>query len=111
MFNLIETVIAKDQKYEQLFISTHNLDFLKYIKRLTVPKGDNQVNYFVVEKRKMNTEYRCFLIKMPPFLRDYVTEYNFLFAETVAKQIIKAIMKDKEHFEALCDSMGVDKTL
>jgi wobble nucleotide-excising tRNase len=111
MFNLIETIIAKDQKYAQLFISTHNLDFLKYIKRLTVPKGDNQVNHFVVEKRKMSTEYRCFLIKMPSFLRDYVTEYNFLFAETVATQIIKAIMEDKEHFEALCDSGRLIKTL
>ena len=205
MFSLIETVIAKDKKYAQLFISTHNLDFLKYIKRLTVPHVDSmeeQVNHFVVEKRKMNTEYRCFLIKMPSYLRDYVTEYNFLFkeiynmarsftkgervkyfennytllynlpnnmrrflecylfyrfpntddplknlnkifrshipalvnrvineyshltwgdrgtlvmdigeAETVAKEIMKVIMEDKEHFEALCDSVKVDKDI
>ena len=33
MFSLIESVIAKPKKYCQLFISTHNLDFLKYLKQ------------------------------------------------------------------------------
>jgi wobble nucleotide-excising tRNase len=205
MFSLIETVIAKDKKYAQLFISTHNLDFLKYIKRLTVPQDDNKrelINHFIVEKRKKGSDYRCFLSKMPPYLRDYVTEYNFLFkeiyniaepftkgertkyfennftllynlpnnmrrflecylfyrfpntdhplknlgkifndnipalvnrvineyshltwgdrgtlvmdiseAETVAKEIIKVVMEDIEHFEALCDSVKVDKNI
>ncbi|EAJ6256470.1 RloC protein, partial [Campylobacter jejuni] len=38
IFSLIEAKIAKkikDNKYSQLFISTHNLDFLKYLKSLT----------------------------------------------------------------------------
>lgn len=35
IFSLIENVIACKKKYGQLFISTHNLDFLKYLKRLT----------------------------------------------------------------------------
>jgi wobble nucleotide-excising tRNase len=204
MFSLIETVIARDKKYAQLFISTHNLDFLKYIKRLTIPYDNNkeQINHFVIEKRKNDISYRCFLIKMPSYLKDYVTEYNFLFkeiyniaqpfsngkrekyfennytlfynlpnnmrrflecylfyrfpntndplknlgkifnghipalinrvineyshltwgdrgtlvmdikeAETVAKEIIMVIMRDKEHFEALCESVGVDKNI
>lgn len=47
MFSLIESLIAKPIKnsdgsnayrYKQLFISTHNLDFLKYLKRLSIPK-------------------------------------------------------------------------
>ena len=33
MFSLIESIIAKPKKYGQLFISTHNLDFLKYLKK------------------------------------------------------------------------------
>jgi len=205
MFSLIETVITKDKKYKQLFISTHNLDFLRYIKRLTIPCDDNnmeQINHFLIEKRKNDTSYHCFIINMPSYLKDYVTEYNFLFkeifviarpftrgerekyfennftlfynlpnnmrrflecylfyrypntetplknlgkifngnipalvnrvineyshltwgdrgtlvmdikeAETVAKEIIRAIMKDKEHFEALCESVGVDKNI
>jgi wobble nucleotide-excising tRNase len=84
MFSLIETVIARDKKYGQLFISTHNLDFLKYIKRLTIAR-DNQnrelINHFIVEKRKKNNDSQCHLLKMPLYLKDYVTEYNFLFRE------------------------------
>jgi wobble nucleotide-excising tRNase len=205
MFSLIESVIAKEEKYNQLFISTHNLDFLKYIKRLTIPHGERNkelISHFIIEKRRKDIEYRCFLFKMPSYLKDYVTEYNFLFkeiyniarpfengdrsryfennftllynlpnnmrrflecylfyrypntdsplsnlgkifqgnipalvnrvineyshltwgdrgtlvmdvaeAETVAKEIIKAIMGDEDHFEALCDSIGVDKNI
>jgi wobble nucleotide-excising tRNase len=40
IFSLIETVIAKPKIYKQLFISTHNLDFLKYLKRLSRPNKD-----------------------------------------------------------------------
>jgi len=84
MFSLIETIITKDKKYKQLFISTHNLDFLKYIKRLTIPRDEDNrelINHFIVEKRKRKNEYRCFLSKIPSYLRDYITEYNFLFNE------------------------------
>jgi hypothetical protein len=199
------TTIDKDKKYAQLFISTHNLDLLKYVKRFTVPcddKNREQINHFIVEKRKKEKDYRCFLSKMPSYLKDYVTEYNFLFneiysmassikkderekyfennftslynlqnnmrrflecylfyhfpntdnplknlgkifngnipmlvnrvineysrltwgdrgtlaadigeAEIAAKEIINAVMKDKEHFEALCESVGVDKNI
>ncbi|MDR0971050.1 MAG: AAA family ATPase [Bacteroidales bacterium] len=199
MFSLIETIIAKDKRYGQLFISTHNLEFLKYLKRLTLSK--DTTNYYVVEKKKKGDEYRCSIEKMPSYMKDYVTEYNFLFseiykmvkpskgdrakcfensftwfynlpnnmrkflecylfyrypntddplknlhklfdnnipplvnrlineyshlswgdrgslvsdvdeAETVAKHILKAIKKDNEHFEALCDSIGEDKNI
>lgn len=47
IFSLIEAKIAKkikDNKYSQLFISTHNLDFLKYLKSLTgYDKNDKKV--------------------------------------------------------------------
>ena len=85
MYSLIDTVIAKDKKYGQLFISTHNLDFLKYLKRLTIPHDENNnkplVNHFIVEKQKKDREFKCDLKIMPPHLKDYVTEYNFLFKE------------------------------
>lgn len=84
MYSLIDTVIAKEQKYGQLFISTHNLDFLKYLKRLTIPydeKNKPLVNHFIVEKKKKDSESRCEIKLMPSYLRDYVTEYNFLFKE------------------------------
>jgi len=83
MFSLIDTIIVKQKKYLQLFISTHNLDFLKYIQRFSVKDKDKEktINHYFVEKQKKDTEYRCFLKPMPFHLKNYITEYNYLFHE------------------------------
>lgn len=95
MFSLIESLIAKPFKnadgsngyrYSQLFISTHNLDFLKYLKRLSTPKkkvpaeggktksvDDNQ--HFMVERNGPTSN----IMLMPSYLKDYITEFNYLF--------------------------------
>lgn len=82
MFSLIESLIAKPSKnpdgsndwhYEQLFISTHNLDFLKYLKRLSMPPKDNE--HFMVERNGGTSN----IIPMPPYLKNYITEFNYLF--------------------------------
>ena len=80
MFNLIESVLAKPKKYTQLFISTHNLDFLKCLKRLTSPENDG-VKHFLIERRQKQNDKKSFLIPMPKHLKDYVTEFNYLFSE------------------------------
>ncbi len=86
MFSLIESIIAKPKKYGQLFISTHNLDFLKYLKKLTVPKykpqpegGDKAdiKNFIIDRKNKENT----FLKLAPDYLKNYITEFNYLFSQ------------------------------
>jgi len=86
MFSLIESIIASPKKYGQLFISTHNLDFLKYIKRITVP--DKKVSHFLIERVQKKNEKRSKLVKMPKHIKDYVTEFNYLFNEIykVAKE-------------------------
>ena len=96
MFSLIESLIAKPVKndddsngyrYKQLFISTHNLDFLKYLKRLSIPKkkipdgeggktksvDDNE--HFMVERNGPISN----IMLMPSYLKDYITEFNYLF--------------------------------
>ncbi len=82
VFSLIESVIAKpikkadganEYKYQQLFISTHNLDFLKYLKRLSMPA--KQSEFFVVERTETNSR----IALMPDYLKKYVTEFNYLF--------------------------------
>ncbi|MDO8310586.1 MAG: AAA family ATPase [Sideroxyarcus sp.] len=95
MFSLIESLIAKPDKnpdgsnayrYKQLFISTHNLDFLKYLKRLTIPRkkipagegktksiGDNE--HFMVERNGGSSS----IMLMPDYLKNYITEFNYLF--------------------------------
>ncbi|RZK11132.1 MAG: RloC protein, partial [Flavobacterium sp.] len=84
MFSLIESVIAKQKKYGQLFISTHNLDFLKYLKQLTAPKykpdpvGREKldINHFIVERKAKGLT----VLKLAPaYLKDYITEFNYLF--------------------------------
>lgn len=87
MFSLIESVIAKDKKYCQLFISTHNLDFLKYLKKLTRPKykkvpgqkeKEDDINYFLIERKNKNhTNLRL----SPNYLKKYITEFNYLFCQ------------------------------
>lgn len=86
VFSLIESLIAKPVKkegnsnsyrYKQLFISTHNLDFLKYLKKISFPNeknhGGNQ--HFLIERNGAASG----ICLMPSYLKDYITEFNYLF--------------------------------
>lgn len=95
MFSLIESLIAKPIKntdgsntyrYKQLFISTHNLDFLKYLKRLSIPKkkipaGEGKTKsvedheHFMIERNGAASQ----ILLMPSYLKDYITEFHYLF--------------------------------
>lgn len=87
VYSLINAEIVTPEKYEdggelkerdrfkQLFISTHNLDFLKYLKRLPGALNKNKSQYFIITR----TEQTSSITLMPRYLRDYVTEFNFLF--------------------------------
>lgn len=82
-FSLIQGLIAaptedgtgnKIDRYKQLFISTHNLDFLKFLKRLIRPQTGGNEHFLVVR-----TENGSLLELMPFYLRHYVTEFHYLF--------------------------------
>jgi len=75
VYSLINAEIITKQEFEQIFISTHNLDFLKYLKRLPSALNKNQCGYFLISREKENSRIRL----MPRYLKDYVTEFNFLF--------------------------------
>jgi len=96
MFSLIESLIAEPQKntdgsnkyrYKQLFISTHNLDFLKYLKRLSIPmkkmlaaegakaKSVADHEHFMIERNGSSSN----IMLMPSYLKDYITEFHYLF--------------------------------
>ncbi|TEY02065.1 AAA family ATPase [Campylobacter sp. US33a] len=80
IFSLIEAKIAKkikDNKYSQLFISTHNLDFLKYLKSLTgYDKNDKKSFMYLIEKTNNSN-----IKNLPNYIRKYVTEFNYLFEQ------------------------------
>ncbi len=79
MFSLIDTIIAKQRKFKQLFISTHNLDFLKYLKRISAE--DSSINHYLIERSSRQNEKRSSILIMPSHLKDFVTEFNYLFGE------------------------------
>lgn len=75
VYSLINAEIFARQEFEQIFISTHNLDFLKYLKRLPSASNKNQSNYFLISRENEISK----ITLMPKYLKDYVTEFNFLF--------------------------------
>lgn len=84
IYSLLNTEIVSTRKFSQLFISTHNLDFLKYLKRLNGKYSNNdgklkdyQKGYFVVARKdKIST-----IGIMPKYLKEFVTEFNYLFQQ------------------------------
>ncbi len=89
VYSLISTGIVAPEKYKdsgttqkqnqgdhfkQLFISTHNLEFLKYLKRLPRTE-DNGNQYFIINRSGQYSDISL----MPQYLKDYATEFNFLF--------------------------------
>lgn len=85
IFSLIEERICKGKKFSQLFLSTHNLEFLKYLRRVTGATPDGSIGLVKEENRKAS----YFLIQrhdnfsiirqMPIYLSKFLTEFNFLF--------------------------------
>lgn len=71
IYSLINGEIVKSNKFKQLFISTHSLDFLKYLKRL---KEKDTLNLLVQRNGDEST-----VIEMPAYMSNYVTEFNYLF--------------------------------
>lgn len=82
VYSLLETEIVSSGKFEQLFVSTHNLNFLKYLNQLQGSFLDEagkskhyQKDYFVVVKN----DKKASIAPMPKYLKEYVTEFNYLF--------------------------------
>lgn len=98
VYSLIEATLAKPIKavnqtntyrYSQLFISTHSLDFLKYLKRISKPKNDSE--YFILERTESNSAIKL----MPSYLKNYITEFNYLFSQIY--KCTQPIIGDSDH--------------
>ena len=80
-FSLIDSKIVKPKQYEQLFISTHNMDFLKYLKRISndfTGKGTSKRKireFFLIERKNEVSNISV----MPTYMQKYITEFNYLF--------------------------------
>lgn len=94
IFSLIESNIAKAEKFEQIFISTHNLEFLKYLKRVAQEK---KMSLFLIEKQQQKSAIK----EMPKYLSECVTEFNYLF-----EKILKCA--ECENIDEVDHSIGND---
>lgn len=75
IYTLINTQIYGEEGFEQLFISTHNLNFLKYLKRLPGARAKTKTGYFIIERNDTEST----ISKMPDYIETFVTEFNYLF--------------------------------
>ncbi|MGB5828131.1 MAG: AAA family ATPase [Pseudomonas mandelii] len=108
VYSLIEHVLASPikvpnqkntYKYSQLFISTHNLDFLKYLKKLSKPMDNSpkpkiDCEYFILERANDASQIKL----MPKYLKHYVTEFNYLFSQVHACANSTAVEVGHESF-------------
>ena len=92
IFSLIVSEIVQPDNFKQLFVSTHNLDFLKYLKKIS-DKDSHERAYFIIERNYEKSHLR----KMPNHLKNYVTEFNFLFEEIY--KCAKVYMNDDANHE------------
>jgi wobble nucleotide-excising tRNase len=96
VFSLINSEIVNSGSFSQLFISTHNLDFLKYLKRLFSKDRDGnnlERKYFIVERNEQESNIRL----MPNYLKNYVTEFNYLFHQIFKCANAPDIVVSDEH--------------
>jgi wobble nucleotide-excising tRNase len=80
-YSIIAAEIANKNNFEQLFVSTHSFDFLKYLIRLNgrflATEKDKQKAYFFITQ-----EGRFASIKiLPKYIKEFLTEFNYLFGE------------------------------
>ncbi|MEA1850397.1 AAA family ATPase [Chryseobacterium sp. MHB01] len=90
IYSLINSELFIKDRFEQIFISTHNLDFLKYLKRLKLTR--NQHEYFILNRYHDYSE----IALMPNYLKNYITEFNFLF-EQIYRCAKAEITTDENH--------------
>lgn len=76
IYSLISAEIAK-KEYKQVFITTHNMDFLKYLMELPT----KEKRFFLINKLYNEIGGESNIKDMPKFLKKSVTEFNFLFEQ------------------------------
>ncbi len=77
VYAMIRNVIIADGRFEQLFISTHSLEFLRYLYRIKGWKNGQEYErqWLLVER----TGDKSYISKMPEYMKNYMTEFSYLF--------------------------------
>jgi len=103
IYSLMKNRIIDENIYEQLFISTHNLDFLRYIRNTMKP--NKETNYFIIERNDESSVIKL----MPDYMKKYTTEYIYIF-EQIYKCSKEPISEDN-HKDYYCFANNARKFL
>ena len=102
VFSLIVSKIAKTGRFDQLFLSTHNLDFLKYLRRIKSYRIENSGKlkeeskaYFLIERIGAKSVIKS----LPNYLKENATEYNYLFSQIY--KVAQATSVTDENYDML----------
>ena len=104
VYSLITHEILNQNNYEQLFITTHNLLFLKYLRLLDInkhnksQKGNSRSN-FLIDRRGTNST----IVVMPDYLKKHGTEFNRWFENIYYCSVSEGMTDDNIH---LYESFG-----
>ena len=81
LYNTFAIIKAKLENCDQLFISTHNLEFFNLIKDwFTKMKGNkSKCCYYLIERITSNGNEISNISELPSFLLKYRSEYHYLF--------------------------------
>jgi len=81
LYNTFAIIKAKLENCDQLFISTHNLEFFNLIKDwFTKMKGNkSKCCYYLIERITSNGNEISIISELPSFLLKYRSEYHYLF--------------------------------
>ncbi len=89
MTHVVRTVRQNLAKSTQLFVLTHNLDFMCQLKKWLYPKNKKAENikdcdivagFFFIETVMLNGHRLSKIVEMPHLIRDYDSEYHYLYS-------------------------------
>lgn len=92
IYSLIsQEIVDNGDKWSQLFLSTHNLEFLRYLKR--IGRDKLQKRWLLIERKDDVSILRC----MPKYMELHMTEFNYLFHQ-IYKCSRSSVEEDYELF-------------
>ena len=89
VYSLIKHDIIDGKDVNQLFLSTHNWQFLTHFHRM---KGDKE--YFMIVRQ----EQKSSIVLMPEYIRKYHTEFIFLFSQIYDMAYPKLSSCESDHY-------------
>lgn len=75
IFGLMKSRIVQKEAFSQLFVSTHNLTLLKYLRRLSKHPNSRNKEHFLIQRQGKRSTIR----RMPTHMAQFATEFHYLF--------------------------------